>query len=75
MQSWKSYTGKWALKNNEELGLGIKTKHFWMREYWDRFIRDKKHYETVVDYIYNNPVKAGLCIKKENWKWSSYGYK
>ncbi len=71
LQSWKSYTGRWALAHNAELGLGISGKAFWMREYWDRYIRDKKHYEAVVDYIHNNPVKAGLCDVPEQWRWSS----
>lgn len=71
VQSWKSYTGRWALANNAELGLGVPGKAFWMREYWDRYIRDKKHYEAVVDYIHNNPVKAGLCTTADNWRWSS----
>ncbi len=74
IQSWKAFTGKWALQHNEELGLGIKNNVFWLREYWDRFIRDKKHYDNVVEYINNNPVKAGLCANKEEWKWSSCGY-
>ena len=72
VQSWKSYTGRWVLAHNAELGLGVPGsspgKAFWMREYWDRYIRDKKHYEAVVDYIHNNPVKAGLCTTATNWR-------
>ncbi|MCK4565356.1 MAG: transposase [Verrucomicrobia bacterium] len=71
VQSWKSYTGRWALAHNDELGLGVHGKSFWMREYWDRYIRDKKHYEAVVDYIHNNPVKTGLCKAAQHWRWSS----
>ena len=71
VQSWKSYTGRWALEHNAELGLGVPGKAFWMREYWDRFIRDERHYESVVEYIHNNPVKAGLCRSPAEWKWSS----
>ncbi len=73
VKSWKSYTGKWAFKYNEELNLGITEKIFWMREYWDRYIRDEKHYDTVIKYIHNNPVKAKLCSNPENWEWSSVG--
>jgi REP element-mobilizing transposase RayT len=43
----------------------------WQIDYWDRFIRDTKHYYTAVNYIINNPVKAGLIDKPENWRWSS----
>jgi REP element-mobilizing transposase RayT len=36
-------------------------KYFWVLDYWDRYIRDDRHLESVVDYIHYNPVKAGLC--------------
>lgn len=71
MQSWKSFTGRWAIKNNSELELGVPGETFWMREYWDRFIRDENHLNSVIEYIHNNPVKAGLCKSAEDWKWSS----
>ena len=62
IQSWKSYTGKWALANNKKHDLGIDSdaKQFWMPEYWDRFIRDEDHFNNTVRYILNNPVKAKL---------------
>jgi hypothetical protein len=44
-----------------------------MREYWDRFIRNDRHLENVVLYIHQNPVKAGLCQRAEEWPWSSAG--
>jgi len=71
VQSWKSYTGRWALAHNAELGLGVPGKPFWMREYWDRFIRDEGHLNASVAYIHSNPVKAGLCANEEEWVWSS----
>jgi len=45
----------------------------WMREYWDRYIRDERHFQAAVDYIHQNPVKAGLVGKAEDWPWSSAG--
>lgn len=45
----------------------------WHREYFDRYIRDNGHFETVVSYIHNNPVKAGLVKRAEDWRWSSAG--
>ena len=48
-------------------------KSFWMRDYWDRYIRSETHLKNVIDYIHQNPVKAGLCSKAEDWKWSSCG--
>ncbi len=74
VQGWKSFTARWALARNEALKLGIPdTKHLWQREYWDRYIRDSEHFNSVVDYIHQNPVKAGLCERAENWPWSSAG--
>lgn len=71
VQSWKSFTGRWALARNAELGLGVPGKDFWMREYWDRFIRNEAHFHSTVKYIHENPVKAGLCRDQCDWPWSS----
>ncbi len=62
IQSWKSFTGRWAMKNNEKYNLGIKddAKQFWMSEYWDRFIRNEEHFNNTVRYTLNNPKKARL---------------
>jgi len=74
IQGWKSFTARWLLKHNERLGLGIPDPHHvWMREYWDRFIRDDGHLKATIDYIHRNPVKAGLCREPGEWRWSSAG--
>jgi len=72
VKGWKSYTARWVLKKNEELALKIPASNtLWMREYWDRYIRDAEHYRKTVEYIHYNPVKAGLCDVAEAWPWSS----
>ncbi len=71
VQSWKSYTGRWAMRHNAELELGVPGKHFWMRDYWDRYMRNEHHYRATIDYIHHNPVKAGLCDHPAQWCWSS----
>ncbi|NQZ58286.1 MAG: transposase [Lentisphaeraceae bacterium] len=43
----------------------------WQIEYWDRFIRNEKHFAQAVNYIHENPVKAGLCHHPKEWRWSS----
>lgn len=65
MHSIKSYT---ALAANRELG---RKGPFWMREAFDRYIRDEEHYGRAFRYIENNPVKAQLCSKPEEWEFSS----
>ncbi len=55
-----------------EIGVPGKTaSRFWHREYWDRYIRNERHFRQAVQYIHENPVKAGLATKAEDWRWSS----
>ncbi len=65
VHSWKSFTAKEANRILSRSG------EFWMPDYFDRFIRDEKHLAAVREYIRNNPVKARLVEKREDWKWSS----
>jgi len=68
MHAIKSYT---ALHANRALG---RQGQFWMREAFDRYIRDAEHYGRTFRYIENNPVKAKLCESPESWEFSSaYG--
>jgi len=55
------------------LPIGMQLKPAWHREYWDRFIRDDRHFQETVEYIHLNPVKAGLVARAEDWAWSSAG--
>ncbi len=71
VQTWKSFTTRWMLQHNERLKLGVPGRTLWMRDYWDRFIRDEQHLQATIDYIHQNPVKAGLCGAANEWQWSS----
>lgn len=65
MQSIKGATAR-------EANLLLKRRgEFWMRDYFDRFIRDYEHFIKAFDYIINNPVKAGLCAHYSDWQFSS----
>ena len=44
---------------------------FWQADYFDRYIRNEKHFLATLSYIENNPVKAALCVVKEEWFFSS----
>lgn len=80
VQSWKSFTARRINEWVEEVGecragarrsTGPQSRGFWQRDYWDRYIRNDDHYHTVVRYIEENPVKAGLATAAQNWPWSS----
>jgi REP element-mobilizing transposase RayT len=63
--SWKSFT---AHKANAQLGL---TGRFWHADYFDRFMRNEAHLSQTIDYVEQNPVKAGLVARAGDWSWSS----
>jgi type I restriction enzyme R subunit len=54
VKSWKGFT---AREINRRLG---KTGKLWQPEYWDRLIRNERHFLTVLNYILENPAKAGM---------------
>jgi putative DNA methylase len=65
LHSWKSFTSN---ECNKLLG---RRGEFWQTESFDRYVRDERHYRNAVVYIENNPVKAGLCERPEDWPWGS----
>jgi len=81
VQSWKSFTARKILSLNQSRAsargsqdthsVPVASKPFWMREFWDRYMRDENHLLKTVEYIHNNPVKAGLIEQPDQWLWSS----
>lgn len=65
MKDLKSFTSREANKILNRRG------RFWMEDYFDRYVRDAKHFASAIAYIENNPVKARLCAKPEDWPFSS----
>lgn len=59
LHSWKSYT---STKANIILN---RTGSLWQREYYDHLIRNEKDLERIINYIMQNPIKAGL----QDWPW------
>jgi acetyl-CoA synthetase len=66
----KTIKGVTSHKINKVLG---RSGPLWQPDYFDRYIRDEKHFHKTVQYIEINPVKAGLCSKPEDWPFSSGG--
>ncbi|WP_240625858.1 transposase [Spirosoma pollinicola] len=64
MHSLKSYT---ATKCNELLD---RSGSFWEHESYDRLVRDRNELHRIVQYTLQNPVKAGLCERWQDWKWT-----
>lgn len=65
VHSWKSYTAKRANALLRRSGASR------TRDYFDRYIRDDSHLAAVIAYIENNPAKAGLVTRREDWPFRS----
>lgn len=44
-----------------------RTGSFWEKESYDHYVRDDAEFHRVVKYTLNNPVKAGLVSKWQDW--------
>ena len=64
MKSLKGYT---AWDANRALG---RKGTFWEQESYDHAVRDDAEFHRIVNYVLNNPVKAGLVKEWQQWKWS-----
>ena len=45
--------------------------HLWQGRFKSWYVTDESYLYTLTGYIENNPVKAGLVSRKEEWIWSS----
>ncbi len=66
MKSLKWYTAKEANKILNRKGK------FWQHESYDHVIRNEKELQRLVEYVLNNPVKAGLIDNPYHYEWSYY---
>ena len=68
MMSMKRHTAREA---NRLLG---QSGSFWQDESYDHVVRDSEELARIIKYVLDNPVKAGLVGKREDWKWSFSRY-
>jgi REP element-mobilizing transposase RayT len=59
LHTWKLFTARQAQRKFGILGA------FWQREYYDHLIRDGEQFSRAVEYVMENPRRAGL----EGWRW------
>ena len=64
MHSLKRYT---ALEANRLLG---RNGGFWQEESFDHVVRNGEELQRIRHYVLNNPVKAGLAQKWQDWPWT-----
>jgi REP element-mobilizing transposase RayT len=52
--------------------VNLKGKRFWQREWFDHWSRSGEQDQKIIDYIRNNPVKAGLVKDYRDWPYGSW---
>jgi putative transposase len=56
---WKSHAARhW--RHREQLPI-------WQRHFWDTQLRREENHDAKWDYVVQNPVRAGLVSRAENW--------
>src|SRR5206468_11945714 len=66
LHGWKGYTAWEANRLLARTG-----SPFWLVESFDHCIRDRDDWLRCCQYTIMNPVAAGLCVRPEDWRWSS----
>jgi REP element-mobilizing transposase RayT len=66
MRDWKSYTSYQINRLRNTKG------QLWQKDFYEHTIRNKEDFREKLNYIHNNPIKAGLVEKLEDYKYSSY---
>ena len=63
MHSIKSYTAHQINKTENRRGK------VWQDENYDRVLRSEEEYMEKLNYVANNPIKAGLSVEYGDYKW------
>ena len=48
--------------------------HFWQRRFYDFVVWTPGKRQQKLNYMHENPVKRGLVLEPEQWRWSSFRY-
>jgi putative transposase len=63
---WKSqFTKQWKQLHGIEPGR-------WQTDHWDRRIRTFPEYEAKWNYVVENPIRAGLVKRSEDWQYQGH---
>ncbi len=63
MGRWKEWTAKYC---NRRLAYSTP---LWQSEFFDHVIRSKEKYSETLQYLAENPIRAGLANRTEDWKY------
>ncbi|MDX1970221.1 MAG: hypothetical protein SFV23_23815 [Planctomycetaceae bacterium] len=66
LESWIKFWKSLATRSFRTHGL-IAEPDLWQAGHWDTRLRNDESYEGKWAYVRNNPVRAGLVTKSDDW--------
>ena len=63
MRAWKQWTSKRTKTKWNFTGA------LWQEEFFDHVLRSSESYTQKREYVYENPVRAGLVPSANDWQW------
>jgi putative transposase len=63
LQKWRQWTSKRMARELHFSG------NIWQEEFFDHVLRSDESYSQKWDYVRENPVRAGLVARVEDWPW------
>jgi len=73
MQQWKQWTSKRIIREWRD-GPSRLQSSIWQAEFFDHLLRSHESYSQKWEYVRQNPVRAGLVKKFEDWSWQGEIY-
>ena len=71
MQKWKQWTSKRVAREVAAIGIGgpdlKQSGTLWQDEFFDHVLRSSESYSQKWKYVKENPVRAGLVKKSDDW--------
>jgi putative transposase len=61
----RGWTAWWKSHATKELGFG--KGGLWLRDLWDTRMRSEEHHARKLQYMQDNPVRAGLVASADQW--------
>ena len=71
MQKWKQWTSKRIAREIAPVGIGDtglrQSRRVWQEEFFDHVLRSTESYRQKWEYVKENPVRARLVKKFDDW--------
>jgi putative transposase len=70
MGAWKSWSSRSAHKILRPRPASAATTSLWQREFFDHVLRSSESYGEKWNYVFQNPVRAGLVMQPDDWSYA-----